>query len=433
MTRGRPLVALVAAGAMIFGLAACTGGGPTTSTETPASAAASGEVAGEITFQTWSLKNEKFTPYFEKLIAEFEKENPKVKVKWLDQPGEGYEEKLLQQANAGELPDVVNVPPQFGYQLAKTGQLLDLRAADSAVLKDYVEGGLAAYQYTDAGLEGSYGYPWYLGTMFNYWNMDALAKAGITEIPTDEASYYAAAEKAGAKGVALLHSVPSIGTFAARGIPVWDADKREFVFNTDEAVKLVERYADLYAKGALPPELITASDNGAAKNEAYYKGVLGNIQSTPSFVGAIADNAPSLTDKTKVTNPWETPQLLVQGISVSAKSKAPAAALAFAKYVTNNENQVAFVKIAKGFLPGTVEGNKNAADFASAEDSALMKEALKVAGDTVQKAELLGPLEVSNQMETIIVQQVSAAITGQRSAKEALDTAVQQCNQLVTK
>nr|WP_254596786.1 hypothetical protein [Gardnerella vaginalis] len=38
----------------------------------------------EITFQTWNLKNEKYTPYFTSLISEYEKSHPNVKIKWAD-------------------------------------------------------------------------------------------------------------------------------------------------------------------------------------------------------------------------------------------------------------------------------------------------------------------------------------------------------------
>ena len=51
--------------------------------------------------------------------------------------------------------------------------------------------------------------------------------------------------------------------------------------------------------------------------------------------------------------PSARPPLYVQGISVSAKSENLPLALAFAKFVTDNANQVAFIKLAQGFLPGT--------------------------------------------------------------------------------
>ena len=100
MRKTRTIVTGVALAAA-FSLAACTGGSGASSTSS-ASSSAGGTT--EISFQTWSLKNDRFTPYFEQLVKDFEAENPDIKVKWIDQPGDGYEDKILQQANSGELP-----------------------------------------------------------------------------------------------------------------------------------------------------------------------------------------------------------------------------------------------------------------------------------------------------------------------------------------
>lgn len=56
-------VALGSAIALVGGLAAC--------------GSSSGDGTAELKFQTWNLKNEKFTDYFEGLIDQFEKENPR--------------------------------------------------------------------------------------------------------------------------------------------------------------------------------------------------------------------------------------------------------------------------------------------------------------------------------------------------------------------
>ena len=84
-------------------------------------------------FQSWSLKNETFSPYFEKLFADFEKETG-VKVEWLDQPGDGYQEKVLSQANSNTLPDVINLPPDIAYPLADAGVLLGVPLAEEQVV-----------------------------------------------------------------------------------------------------------------------------------------------------------------------------------------------------------------------------------------------------------------------------------------------------------
>ena len=89
----KKILAIAGAGAMLVSVAACGSG-------------TAGDDGGkkEISFQTWNLKNDKYTPYFEALIKAYEKDHPDVTVKWLDAPSDGYEDKLSSQAAAGELP-----------------------------------------------------------------------------------------------------------------------------------------------------------------------------------------------------------------------------------------------------------------------------------------------------------------------------------------
>ena len=108
-------VALGSAIALVGGLAAC--------------GSSSGDGTAELKFQTWNLKNEKFTDYFEGLIDQFEKENPGITIKWVDQPADNYEDKLSTDAAAGELPDVVDMGPEPAYTLASAGILLNLADA----------------------------------------------------------------------------------------------------------------------------------------------------------------------------------------------------------------------------------------------------------------------------------------------------------------
>lgn len=111
----KKILAIAGAGAMLVSVAACGSG-------------TAGDDGGkkEISFQTWNLKNDKYTPYFEALIKAYEKDHPDVTVKWLDAPSDGYEDKLSSQAAAGELPDIVDGGNSILYGLAKAGALLDV-------------------------------------------------------------------------------------------------------------------------------------------------------------------------------------------------------------------------------------------------------------------------------------------------------------------
>jgi multiple sugar transport system substrate-binding protein len=139
-------------------LTACGSGGGSS-----AGSSAGGKIEGDITFQTWNLKAN-FKDYFQGVVADFEKQNPGVKVKWVDQPAENYATKLSADAAGGTLPDVVNVTPDLSYPLAKAGVLvnLDKEPAAAKYKGDYTP---EAWQGNELpGMSGSYSFPWYLNT-----------------------------------------------------------------------------------------------------------------------------------------------------------------------------------------------------------------------------------------------------------------------------
>ncbi len=281
------------------GVAACTGGSPAGEGGGEESFAADGPIEGKVSFQTWSLKNERFTPYFENLIAEFEKQNPKVKIEWIDQPGDGYEQKILQQANSGELPDVVNLPPEFAMTLAQQGMLVDISKAHPEIIDKYVPGGIKGYSYDDP--KGSFGFPWYLGTTVNFWNTEALKEGGVDpqKLPNSEEEYQAAALKMAESGASakLVDSMPTFQTFVNAGVELFKDGK--FVFNTDKAVEVVEKYHEMYTKGAMVPEALTGA--GEAKAPLFPSGKTAYTSGTGSTAIQLRADAPNLYPKLAVS------------------------------------------------------------------------------------------------------------------------------------
>lgn len=413
---------LVATG-LAFALAACTGGGAA-----PAPAPDSGgALSGEITFQTWSLKNDRFTPYFESVIAGFESANPGVTVKWMDQPGDGYEDKILQQANSATLPDVINLPPEFAYKLAQVDQLEDLKAADPATMDLYVPGAVKAYQFPE--IDGTFAYPWYLGTDLNFWNMELLEKAGVTEadLPTTIDGIFELASKV-AKAtngeVKLISESPKMGTLNNAGVELIKDGK--FVFNTPDAVALIDKYHQAYLDDALPAEALSGNYLG---NSALFKqGKVAYTTASAGFASELEKEAPTLLSKTVATGRIGVPPLFVQGISVAKTSKNPSVALAFAQYVTNNDNQVEFLKIAQGFFPGTQAANNDPQSFTSVIENELQRDATEKAADSIKNAQIEYPIQFTYSMDTYFKQQVALAVRGDISSQEALDKALKNAN-----
>lgn len=423
MRRFTGLVTLVASAALA--LTACTGGG---AAPAPAQSSSGGALSGTIKFQSWSLKNEKFSPYFEALIASFEKENPGVKVDWLDQPGEGYQDKVLAQANSNSLPDVVNLPPDIAYPLAQANALLDVNAADPSLAATYVPGAWQAYTYE--GLTGTFGLPWYLGTDLSWWNGTALQKYGVdtNNLPTTNEGLIDLAKKVGeaSKGnLPVLSSMPTYDMFASSGVTMTDASGN-FVFNTPQAATLVDQFRDAYKAGGIPAEALTGSYGG--NSDGFKAGKAAYTTGTSTFASDLQREAPTLRKGVIVTPRIGDAPLFVQGISVAANTQNKDAALAFAKYITNTENQVAFCKLAVGFLPGTVEGSADTKALSAGVTDELELKAIGILSESMKTAKVLIPVYWTGAMKTYMDQQLALAIKGEIGSQEALDKIVDYCN-----
>jgi multiple sugar transport system substrate-binding protein len=414
----------LAAGFLLSSCALTAGSGDSPTTDV---SDADGEVTGTVTLQTWALKP-RFTAYVEGVVTAFEEEYPGTTVRWLDQPGDGYSEKVLSQATAGELPDVTNLPPDMALPLAREGRLLDLEQVEDGLADTYVEGGLEAYQF--AGVDGTYAYPWYLTTDLNYWNSEMLAAGGLdaTDPPEtfDELVEQARTMKE-TSGQYLMSRKPGMGDFVSNGIPVLSEDGDEFVFNSPEAVALLDRYREAYAEGLMPQDVLT--DAYLGNSELFTKGEVGWSTGGGNFIAGVLENNPSLADKIVPSPYMGVTPMYVQGVSVPAETKNLPAALALARFLTNAQNQEEFAELVPGIFPSTVESQDNPS-FAESDGTAE-GDAKVIAFTGLPEAEVLQPVEVTEAMSTYFEQQVAAAIAGQITSQEALDAAVAKCNQLL--
>ncbi|GAA1586604.1 sugar ABC transporter substrate-binding protein [Kribbella sancticallisti] len=424
--RSIPVAALAVAALTLAGCG--LGSGEDTSAGSQPTVDANAKVTGEVSFQTWALKP-KFTSYVEGVIKAFETKYPGTKVTWLDQPGDGYDKKVLSQASAGQLPDVTNLPPEFALPLAKQSLLLDVAAADPAVTTDYVEGGLTAYQYQ--GLTGTFGYPWYLNTDIDYWNSTKFAAVGLDakNPPKTFDELLAAAkimhDKSGGKEY-LMSRLPGIGDFTNAGVKIVSDDGKKFTFNTPEAVALLDKYRAAYQAGYLPRDILTQEYLGNSKLFTQ-----GKVAWTTGGGNAIVDfqkDNPSLKGKVVPSPALDTPPLYVQGLSVSSKSKNQAAAIALARFVTNAENQAAFAKIVNIFPSTKASAND---PYFSKSDGTPESDAKVLAFESLAKAKSLQPAVISGATNDFINQQISLAIAGKVSSQQALDAAVAKADQLL--
>jgi multiple sugar transport system substrate-binding protein len=416
---------LAAAAMLLTSLAGCGLGGDTASKGT--TGPVSGRVKGTVTLQTWALKP-KFTDYVQGVIAGFTRKYPGTKVQWLDQPGDGYSDKVLSQAAGGTLPDVTNLPPDFALPLVNQGLLLDV-AADPTVADEYVTGGLDAYRYPDH--KGVYGYPWYLNTDVNYWNGDLFTRYGLDPkhppASLDELIAQARTVKERSAGkVYLMSRKPGLIDLANAGVPLMSGDGRSFVFNTPAAAAVLDTYRDAFKQGLLPQDVLTNTYAGNAK--LFNAGTVAWTTGGGNYITSLAADNPSLAPKVVPSAAIGTPPLYVQGLSVAKNSKNLPTAVALARWVTSAENQAKFAHLVNVF-PSTRESADD--PFFSRSDGSNSGDARVLAFTSLAKARMLQPVQVTSAMSDVIDQQIALAISGGASSRQALDTAVTRCNQML--
>ncbi|MCS7476222.1 ABC transporter substrate-binding protein [Umezawaea endophytica] len=415
----------------LMGLAAATLAGCGLSGTSQEGGAVGGEVKGEITFQTWALKP-KYTEYVEGVIAAFQQEHAGTTVKWIDQPADGYLTKVLADASAGSLPDVVNVPPDLSFPLAKAGQLVDLDQAAGDAKNDYLDNAWAAYAIP--GKSGTYGFPWYLNTGPVFYNKALFQQAGLnpdsppTTFAELETAALAMAQKTDRR-VAMLGQTPSIADFGLYGVEMMNADGTKFTFNSAKGVELVDVYKRMYDAGGLVAEALTQNYTGSGAKFMAQQTAL-----TPGSaydLGKFKTDAPSLYANIGITKPITNTgkaNMYVHGVSVPNSSKNKATALAFGRFVTNARNQLAFSKIATIF-PSTKGGMQD--PYFTTEDGTdearVRVAAAKQLGDSVNYT----PVQFSQQMQDSLRQNLADAMLGKKSSKQALDDTVAECDRLL--
>lgn len=420
----RALAAAVVA--LVLPLSACGSGG-----DEGGSTDASGKVEGDITFQTWNLRAN-FKPYFEGLIADFEKKYPGTKVKWVDQPAEGYADKISADAAGGTLPDVVNVSPDLVAPLAKAGLALDLDKSAAKYKKEYLPGAWASHEIP--GMEGTYAFPWYLNTGPLFYNKSLFKEAGLdaSKPPkTYDELFDDALELADRSDgkVATLANVPTIEDFGRYGVELMNKEGTAFAFNDAKGVELLTKYKELYDARALDSQALTATPESSGKK--FLTEAVAMNPGSALDLGNFKKQAPNLYKNIGITDQITSTgkvNMYVMGVMVNAQTKRTPAAVAFAHYVTDAQNQMSFAKKVAIF-PSTAGSLDD--PYFTEEDGTDETRVRIAAAKSLKNAVNYTPVLFSEQMKTELRNSVAKALQGKVSPEEALDNAVKACDRLL--
>ncbi|MEU9416719.1 sugar ABC transporter substrate-binding protein [Streptomyces sp. NPDC048272] len=438
MTRSpalRTAIATLVAGALLS-TAAC---GMSAAPQDVKEARRTGRVAGEITFRTLQLKPA-FTSYVQGVIDAFEAKYPEVKVRWEDVPGDGYNEKLVADARAGALPDVVNLSTDSFQLLGDRGMLADVAALDGKVAEEYVPGAWEQFKLPGRG-DGVFAYPWYVTPEILTYNEELFERAGLdpSRPPTTVEQFFDCAERIAARSggrYAAFMADPKgrlPGDWQKMGVPILDASGSAFTFDTDKAVEWVERMKDLYAKGAMPKESLLKADD---INQLYGSGKLVFGPGSPGFVKDIKRNAPQVYAHTRVagavTGTLGHIGIYAQSLGIRKDTEHSDAAAEFAKWVTNGPNQVEFAKKAT-IYPSNARGLTDPyfADRGDGKDAETVARA--IGAEQLRTAELDAntPVQWTNQVGDAVVREMHRAIQGELDPGAAVRKAQDEANKLL--
>ncbi|MFD5419856.1 ABC transporter substrate-binding protein [Streptomyces sp. NPDC127069] len=431
----RTAVATVAA-AGLLSLSACGlgGAGPRAG-----EARKTGRVAGEITFRTLQLKPV-YTAYVQGVIDSFEREYPEAEVKWEDVPGDGYNEKLVADAQAGALPDVVNLSTDSFQLLADRGMLADVASLDATAAKEYVPGAWEQFKLPGKG-GGVYAYPWYVTPEILTYNQDLFTRSGLDPArpPTTVEQFFDYAEQIAARSggrYAAFMADPKgrlPGDWQKMGVPLLNKAGDRFTFDTDKAVAWADRMRDLYAKGAMPKESLLKADD---INQLYGSGRLVFGPGSPGFVKDIKANAPQVYAQTRVagavTGTLGHIGIYAQSLGIRKDTAHPDAAAEFAKWVTNGPNQVEFSRRAT-IYPSNAQGLADPwfADRGDGKDAETLARAIGAEQLRTAALDANTPVQWTSQVGDAVAREMQKAIKGEEDARTAVRRAEEEANRLL--
>ncbi len=239
------------------------------------------------------------TELLKKQIAAFEAANPGVKVELVSLPWGQAFEKFLTMVQAGDTPDIVEMPERWLGLYANNGQLEDVgpymaKWADAATIGD------RAKQFGSVvdGKQYMVPYGYYIRALF--WNKKLFKEAGLDKAPATLDEFVDSAKK--------ISAIPGKYGYCLRGGPGSYTGVNMFMniangkgnfFNEDGtstanepgAVQGMQMLADLYKSGYAPKDSVSWGFNEIVTG--FYSGTCAMLDQDPDALIGVAEKMPA--------------------------------------------------------------------------------------------------------------------------------------------
>ena len=390
----------------------------------------------EITFWTMSL-SPRFDPYINSVIQQFEADTPGVTVNWVDVPWGDMETRVLTAAASDSLPDVINLNLPFSQQLAQNDLLVNMAVAAADVRDDYFDGTWAASTYGDV----VFALPWYITTNMIFYNRALFEAAGLDpDTPPetfDQLLQYARRIRSatGAYGYMTFFNDQFImEELERKGVRLFNADFTEARFASADVLEAVEFYRTMLDEGLIPAETLTSQSGTGEAIQLFSAGELAMFFGGTSHARMIQENSQEVYANTAVG-----PQIIgsggrrniaVMNVAVPEASGAREAAIAFATFLTNNENQVVFAEDAGAIVPST-RGALDEPFFSQSDGTAATAARIMSAQEVAQGTVIFPPIQNWPEVRDAFITAFARAVAGDGDPADLLTEAQTTANGLL--
>lgn len=331
----------------------------------------------EIVF--WTLQMNDFAPYINGVIKDFEKENPDIKIKWVDVPFSEGEKRTLASVLSDNPPDLVNLNPDFSATLAHKGALYEIPKNKTVQFNSEIMNSLK----TDGKF---YSIPWYATSAITIYNKELIKKANVRVPKTySEIEKSAPVIRKSTNAYIILPNITENDTML-KILNKYGVSNSALI-NSNKSKQVFGMFKMMYQKDLIPKETVTMTLQEAL--EKYMSENIVLIGAGANFLNMIKENAPSTYSKTDVA-----PQIVgelgqfdfsLMNFVIPLRAKHKAEALKFALFLTNDKNQLELAK-----LTNVLATNKKTLQnefYTKYDDNDLMSKARVISAKQLNKVQ----------------------------------------------
>ena len=374
--------------------------------------------SNEIIF--WTLQMSDFSPYMNKVIKEFEEQNPEIKIKWVDVPFSEGEKRTLASVLSDNPPDLINLNPDFSALLAQRGALYEIDEQYTGQFNKHI---INSLKYNGR----LYSLPWYATSAVTIFNKKLLSKSGAKMPETFEDLGEIAPlikEKTGA--YVLLPNITENDTML-RILNKYGVTALNI--NSEQSIKVFDYFKNLYEKDLIPKESVTQTHREAL--EKYMAEQIVFFQAGANFLNMIKENAPSTYKNTdvapQITGKLGQNDFSLMNFVIPIRAKHKQEALKFALFLTNYENQLELAKLTNVLAVNEETLKDNF--YTTYDKNDLMAKARVISANQLYKIEpSFKTLKDQKEVNTIVNSAVQQILLNKNTTKNILDDVLNKIN-----